>query len=88
MTVKVEKRICVDTPLGRLCACIGGDEINYPEIFVYIERQDMVEIDLVACEVKIEDEVACAYLYGDTSTDQWTRKHIWTKAEIDISEEN
>lgn len=79
-----EKKIFTNTPLGKLCACVGGDP-DYPEIFVYIERPDGIEIDLVAAEVKVEDKAAFAYLYGDTSTDQWTNKHIWTDSDIAIS---
>ena len=78
------QKICVDTPLGKLCACVGGDPVDYPEIFVYIERPDGAEIDLVAAEVKPDLEYAKAYLYGDTSTDQWTRSHQWSKSEINI----
>lgn len=47
------QKIVVDTPLGKLCAIVGGDPKNYPEIFVYIERDDGIEIDLVAAGVDI-----------------------------------
>lgn len=77
------KKIFVDTPLGKLCACVGGD-FDYPEIFVYIERNDGIEIDLVAAEVSIESKEAHAYLYGDTSTECWTRKHSWSEEAINI----
>lgn len=79
-----ERKISVDTALGKLCACVGGDP-NYPEIFVYIERPDGVEIDLVAAEVDVETCMASAYLYGDTSTEEWTKKHSWSECEINIS---
>ena len=77
-------KIAVETPLGRLEACFGGDPQSYPEIFIYIVRPDCVEIDLVACEVKIEEDIAQAYLYGDTETEQWTRSHQWTRDDIYI----
>lgn len=82
--VAPREKIAVETPLGRLEACIGGDPENYPVIYTYIVRPDGVEIDLVACEVKIEEDVAQAYLYGDTQTEQWTRSHQWTKDAINI----
>lgn len=78
----LSEKISVETPLGRLEACIGGDRQDYPGIFTYIVRSDGVEIDLVACEVKVEEDIAQAYLYGDTETDQWTRSHQWTKDAI------
>ena len=77
-------KIAVETPLGRLEACIGGDPQNYPVIFTYIVRPDGAEVDLVACEVKIDEDLAQAYLYGDTQKDDWTRTHQWHKDEINI----
>lgn len=81
--VDCPKKIAVATPLGRLEACIGGDP-ECPEIFTYIVRPDGVEIDLVACEVKVEEDMAQAYLYGDTQTEAWTRSYQWTKDAINI----
>lgn len=84
---KTEK-ISVSTTVGRLEACIGGDR-DYPEIFTYLVRPDGVEIDL-ACvsgpSKENERETMEAYLYEDTSTDQWTRKFSWTKEELSIEE--
>jgi hypothetical protein len=78
-------KISVETPIGTLTACIGGDPNNYPEIFTYITRPDDVEIDLVAVEVKKEERFARAYLYGDTATDAYTETHDWSEIEIDIN---
>lgn len=78
------EKIRVNTSLGVLEACIGGDPENYPEIFIYIRREDGVVIDLVAADVNLEKETANAYLYGDTSTDSYTRRYTWTKDEINI----
>ncbi len=80
------QKIAIDTPLGKLCAIVGGDPKNYPEIFIYIERDDGIEIDLVAAGVDIEGNLARAYLYGDTSTDEYTKRHIWSEDEINIPE--
>ena len=80
------QKITVNTPLGKLCAIVGGEPNNYPEIFIYIERDDGVEIDLVAAAVDIDDNCAKAYLYGDTRTEEYTNQHIWSKEEINIPE--
>lgn len=79
-----KQKISVETPLGRLEACVGGDPEGYPEIFTYLVRKDGVEVDLVACEVNIEKDEARAYLYGDTRTESWTKHHAWPKSEINI----
>lgn len=78
------EKICVNTPLGVLTACIGGDPECYPEIFVYLQREDGVEIDLVAADVDIETKTARAYLYGDTSTESYTNHHVWNEDEINV----
>ena len=77
------RKISIDTPLGKLCACIGGDA-DYPEMFTYIERPDGIEIDLVAADIKTDDLTANAYLYGDTSTEDWTKCHTWSADDINI----
>ncbi|WP_196033547.1 hypothetical protein [Flavonifractor plautii] len=79
----MEEKLSIDTALGSLCASIGGDP-NYPEIFVYLKRPDGAEIDLVAASVAQKEREVSAYLYGNTSTEEWTRKHIWTQDEINI----
>ena len=78
------EKISVNTSLGVLAACIGGDPKFYPEIFVYLQREDGVEIDLVAADVNLENKTAYAYLYGDTSTESYTRHHTWTENEINV----
>ena len=82
-----EKKVSVHTPLGELTACVGFDEESYPEIFVYLVRPDGVEIDLVAADVDVETKCARAFLYGDTSTCEWTKQHIWTEGEINVRDE-
>lgn len=83
----MEEKIYVQTPYGKLCAVLGGDTVDYPEIFVYIEREDGIEIDLVAASFDKPHNQLSAYLYGDTSRQDWTKKHTWTKEEINIQEE-
>ena len=55
-----EKKISVETPTGVLTACVGGDEQNYPEIFIYLVRPDGVEVDLVAATIDAETGSASA----------------------------
>lgn len=78
------KRVSVQTPIGVLHAEVGLDEVNYPEIFVYLEREDGVEIDLVAAGVDVDYRITNAFLYGDTSTEEWTARHSWTEDEIKL----
>lgn len=82
----MEQKIEVQTPLGMLTACVGHDRENFPGIYLYLVRPDGVEIDLVLAEVSVATKQAKAYLYGDTSTDQWTGQHIWRESEINIEE--
>lgn len=79
-------KISIQTPLGKLTAVIGGDP-DYPEIFIYLERPDGIEIDLTAVSTDGTDDQLTAYLYGDTSTDSYTREHKWSKEELNIEEE-
>ena len=81
------KTISVKTSLGELTAEIGGDPYEYPEIFVYLKREDGVEIDLVCASMNITNNEMAAYLYGDTSTDCWTKKHTWTAEELNVEVE-
>lgn len=71
---------------GKLKAEIGGDP-DYPEIFVYLEREDGVQIDLVAVgHPTPESKDMRAYLYGDTTRDDYTQSYTWheeaLKAEV------
>lgn len=81
-----EGKISVETPLGTLEACIGGDR-DYPEIFTYLCRPDGIEIDLVAVEVKKEENFARGYLYGDTTTDSYTKTFDWSADDINVEVE-
>lgn len=75
-----------DTPLGVLKATVGGDP-EYPEIYVYIKRHDGVEIDLLAAEIKDDGDSVRAYLYGDTTREEYTKTYTWTADEISVEEE-
>ena len=72
------KRVEVQTPLGVLCAEVGGDK-EYPEIFVYLQRSDGSEVDLVAVGTQQGKYEINAYLYTEPWIDDWTQKHTWTE---------
>ena len=76
--VKVE----LDTALGKLCV----DFINTlnPKTAIVSIRKDGEDIDLVAVEVDEIHRCAKAYLWKDTSTDEYTHSHCWTEEEINI----
>jgi hypothetical protein len=79
-------KIQIQTPLGKLTAVIGGDP-QYPEIFVYLERPDGIEIDITAVSTDGDDDHLSAYLYSDTTTDTYIHKHTWSKDELNIDYE-
>ncbi len=81
-----QQKISVETSLGTLEACLGGDPKYYPEIFTYIRRPDGIEIDLVAVEVKEENFVR-GYLYTDTSTEEYQKTIDWSADDINIDVE-
>jgi len=72
------KEISVKLPYGELVACVGGDEQNYPEIFVFLRRPDGVEIDLTAVSMDNSEngsKVLQAYLWSDLYSEEWQRCH-------------
>lgn len=81
MSAEKTNKISVDTPLGELTAEIGGDP-SYPEIFVYLKRKDGFEIDLTAVSTDGKDDGISAYIYGNTSRDDYTLKLAWGKEEL------
>ena len=83
----MENRLEVKTPFGTLCAEIGGDPINYPEIFLYIRKPDGIEIDLCCASADIENEQMNAFLYGYPYSDAWTKKYSWNKEDFEIDYE-
>lgn len=74
------QKIEVKTPLGTLCAEVGGEPNDYPEIFVYLQRDDGVQIDLTCVSMRTEEpDMINAYLWEHPESDDWTRKHIWLR---------
>lgn len=81
------KEISVQVTLGALKAEIGGDP-DYPEIFVYLERKDGVQIDLVAVGQDGPDEEDLkGYIYRDTSTESYTESYTWDREALEIEAE-
>lgn len=78
-------KIEVHTPLGALCAEIGGDPEDYPEIFLYIRRPDGVEIDLTCASLCMEtpDHID-VFNYRDTRTESWSDKFTVSKDDVNI----
>ena len=81
-------KISVPASIGKLVAEIGGDPKDYPEIFVYLERKDGVQIDLaVVGQPKPESKDIRAGLYGDTTKDDWTDSYTWHREALEVEVE-
>ena len=86
---------------GTLCAECGGNFPRYPKMFTYLRRKDGVQIDICAVEGDgiipegtdsddFDGQQDCngglhAFLYGDTSTGDWTKKHVFSAEELNIA---
>lgn len=78
-------RISVPASIGKLVAEIGGDPTDYPEIFVYLEREDGTQVDLVVVgQPEPESKDIRAALYGDTAKDDWTKSYTWHKEALEV----
>ena len=62
-----QTKLSIDTQFGKLSAAIGGEPSLYPEIFVYLERPDGVEIDLVAAGTEKDSNKMNAIPKGELS---------------------
>ena len=82
----MNNKIEVKTQFGMLCAEIGGDPENYPEIFIYLKNEKGVEIDLCAVGTSKEETRLSAYLWADTSTDSYTDRYNWKQEEFNWEE--
>lgn len=79
------KKISTQVPFGKLTAEIGADP-NYPTIYVYLERPDGIEIDLVAVSMDQLDTIK-AYIYEDTTKDDYTEDFVWREEQLNIDYE-
>ena len=82
------KKIEVQTPLGVLCAEVGGDPSAYPEIFLYIRTPSGAEIDLTCASLAMEapDHID-VFNYRDTKTDIWSDKFVISKEDLTVAED-
>jgi len=80
MKALIERKI----PLGTLCVDVGGDEGLYTDIFIYLRRDDGVEIDLTAVSMGHANDYLTAFIYGDTTKDEYTEEHRFTKEDLSI----
>ena len=73
----------IDTSIGALCVqeMVDGE---YTELYVYVRRNDGIEIGLVTVSVEDETGDTALYLYEDTSDEDWTRKITFSADEINI----
>lgn len=80
------ERPCVN---GTLCAEAAVDP-EHPGLSLFLERPDGTQLDLVMVEGDSKDGPVThgrgihAYLYGDTRSDDWTRKYLYTEDELRI----
>lgn len=81
-----EKRFEIDTPIGKLVAEAGGDYKDYPGIYIYLQREDGVQIDLSCTEVDKETGEGRVFVWENTSTDEYTKMMRWTKEQLMIKE--
>ena len=80
------KKIIIKIPFGELTAVIGSDP-DYPTIYVYLKRPDGIEIDLAAVSMDNLNEMIQAYIWGDTTKDDYTRNFCWRKEQLNEEEE-
>ena len=72
-------KIAVPAILGNLVAEVGEDP-DYPEIFIYLERKDGVQIDLVmAGPIDYSSTNIRAGLYTNTASDDYTKSFTWSE---------
>ena len=77
-----ENIIEIPCSAGMICAQISGDS-NYPGIYTYLRLPDGTEIDICAVEGNEVGELN-AYIYENTSSDDWTRKIHYSKDDLNI----
>ncbi len=79
---RIPHSISLNTPIGKLEACVGGDFKEYPVIYTYLVRPDGAQVDLAAVEWKEDREVMRAHLYGSVQHDSPTYSFDWSKGEL------
>ena len=88
---------------GTICVEKGADWCHYPTVFVSLRNHNGDDIDLVAVEGdgiipdgmdpdQFEGQTGCeggvkAYLYGDTTSDEWTDCYHFEKEDLEYDDE-
>lgn len=71
-----EKRFAIDTPIGRIVA--EGFAKPYPEIVIYLQRNDGETINLSSINYDISDDGDIEnYLWMDVFSDEYTDHKSW-----------
>ena len=79
-------KISIIIPFGELTAEIGANP-NYPTIYVYLKRHDGIEIDLMATSMDKLNNMIQAYVYEDTTKDDYTENFCWREEQLNINYE-
>ena len=74
-----EKRFAIDTPIGRIVA--EGFAEPYPEIVIYLQRNDGETINLSSINYDISGDIE-SYLWMDVLSDEYTDYKSWSFEEL------
>lgn len=76
-----EKRFAIDTPIGKIVA--EGFAEPYPEIVIYLKRNDGETINLSSINYDISDDGDIEnYLWMDVFSDEYTDHKSWTSEDL------
>lgn len=74
-----EKRFAIDTPIGRIV--VEGFAKPYPEIVIYLKRNDGEIINLSSINYDISGDIE-NYLWMDVLSDEYTDHKRWPLEEL------
>lgn len=74
-----EKRFAIDMPIGRIVA--EGFAEPYPEIVIYLQRNDGETINLSSINYDISGDIE-SYLWMDVLSDEYTDYKSWSFEEL------
>lgn len=76
-----EKQFAIDTPIGKIVA--EGFAEPYPEIVIYLKRNDGETINLSSIDYDISDDGYIEnYLWMDVFSDEYTDYKSWTSKDL------
>ena len=70
-----EKQFAIDTPIGKIIA--EGITEPYPEIVIYLKRNDGETINLSSINYEIGGDIE-NYLWMDVFSDEYTNRKSWS----------